>query len=936
MSSESPPARKPRPRSSSAAASSDDPARPPATLRVLDWCLVAAFLALTFLLGVFPLKDTDFWWHLRTGDWIRQNGRVPTTDLYTYTVPDHRWVDLHWMFQVALSWGYAHGGVVTLNLAKCVITCVAVFLLIRARRRDWPVWTTLLAWLPALLVLSGRMYVRPETISLLYLSVYLAILFRWERYPALAWCLPLIQLAWVNTQSLFVLGPIVLTFGLISAMVRPGAFAVERRPWWRTVAVVTVLTGLACLVNPYGIHGALFPLQVARTMGNPIFTRSIAELTPIPDFIVRNAGWNNLPLRLHLATMFLGALSFIVPLVWAIAVSRAPAPVPARPEAGPPARTTKGGGKSKAKKGKGGKASEPVRPGRESLFSGAVFRFLLFAAFSFLSWRATRNSHQFAAVVGTVTAWNFGEWAAALRRRRLEHDPGAVSHGVFPRVATLVCIVLLFLAVASGQFYALAGEGRTIGLGEEPLWYPHAAVKFAGSPGMPDKFLAYHDGYAALYEYYHGPERKVFADARLEVIGPELYERYLNLRWAIIMDEQGWARELDESGRPAILAGHANNATIGAALMASPRWRCVWFDELTAILVHDSYGEAVRAHQVDFAARHFRPDRAREPHGAAALLAEAKALWNYAYGFQGHRRGDLARPMVLLGLDYARRIHQADPDGLDGWKLIGELEIAREVPSEARVERYRFPFDPVFDLSQVRATYALTRALGVAPNDFLTLLLLAGCYDARGMDEAQLPLLERLLALPPLNQDQQKTQVREQSKLERIRARLATAPPERWENLSELDRTVSALLASGRARAAADLLERAYPAGGRPWEVSDRIASLRLHLGEPERARAVWQEGLAPADRGLRPARVASTYHVEGETEKARRLYHEALAASARLFEAHYGLAVLEQDAGRAAEAHRAASAAVRSAPSDIAAAAARLIVDQTAPFVEH
>jgi hypothetical protein len=169
------PAKKSRPRT-----------RPPLTLALLDVVLIAAFLALTFLLGAFPLKDTDFWWHLRTGDLIRQTGQVPRTDLYTYTVPDHRWIDLHWAFQVALSWGYERGGVVALSLAKCVITTVAVFLLITARRRYWPVWVMLLAWLPALLVLGGRMYVRPETLTLMFLAIDLAILFRWERYPALA------------------------------------------------------------------------------------------------------------------------------------------------------------------------------------------------------------------------------------------------------------------------------------------------------------------------------------------------------------------------------------------------------------------------------------------------------------------------------------------------------------------------------------------------------------------------------------------------------------------------------------------------------------------------------------------------------------------------------------------------------------------------------
>ena len=111
-----------------------------------------------------------------------------------------------------------------------------------------------LAWLPALLLLGGRMYVRPETLSLLYLSIYLAVLFRWDRFPALTWLLPLVQVAWVNSHGLFVLGPVVSGVRPRGRSFSPGAFAPERGRWWRTVVPACAVTGLACLVNPYGIE----------------------------------------------------------------------------------------------------------------------------------------------------------------------------------------------------------------------------------------------------------------------------------------------------------------------------------------------------------------------------------------------------------------------------------------------------------------------------------------------------------------------------------------------------------------------------------------------------------------------------------------------------------------------------------------------------------
>ena len=84
-----------------------------------------------------------------------------------------------------------------------------------------------------------------------------------------------------------------------------------------------------------------------------------------------------------------------------------------------------------------------------------------------------------------------------------------------------------------GPFYEMTGERRTIGLGEEPLFFPHEAAQFAGRPEMPERFLSFHNGHASLFEYYHGPERKVYTDPRLEVAGAELFERYSDLEKAI-------------------------------------------------------------------------------------------------------------------------------------------------------------------------------------------------------------------------------------------------------------------------------------------------------------------------------------------------------------------------------------------------------------------
>jgi len=873
--------------------------------RVADAALIALFLALTFLLGVFPLKDTDFWWHLKAGDMIRQSGWVPTVDTLTYGAEGHPWIDLHW--------------VVGLNLAKCAITSLAVFLLITARRREWPVWAILVAWLPALLVLGGRMYLRPETLTLLYLAADLAILSRWDRRPWLAFGLPIVQVAWVNTQGLFLLGPILIGFALIDAALRRESFDPSRRAWWRTTTLASVLTGLACLANPYFFAGAIYPLQLYGTMSNPIFKRSIGELKPLMA-LIDEVGLDLLPVQIHLLTMVLGALSFLVPMAWGLSVGLIDRPKKGEPEPKRP----------RSKKGAPARSKAGWRP--------SLFRLLLFVSFSALSFAATRNSHQFAAVVGTVTAWNFGEWAGAIRARRLRLDPGAQVEGAWPRLIAFGLIAATFAAVASGRFYVWSNEGRSIGLGEQPLWFPHRAVEFSGRDGMPDRLAGFHNGHPSLFEYRFGPGKKVYQDARLEVMGPELYSDYLKLTGQITDDEGDWAAQLDAMGRPSLLIDnvHEPNEKISATLMLSPHWRCVWFDPIANVFVHDSNRKIVADHAVDFLARHFRREADGSVDDPATLAATAQVLRRIGSQLRFRPRGEAqGRAVFLLGADYARRLRAVEPSALDGFKQAGLIEYLRDpLPGLEPIPRFRLPFDPTFDLPLARATHELTLALAIDPDDGMSQRSLGLVYQSRGMDEAALPLLERFAAQPNRNKDQQKAKAQAAEQVTALRARLGPIPTTRWNNLSDLDRVVADLLAAGRAAEAADLIESAYRPEARPWDWADRLALLRLHLGQPGKARAAWlaaSGALTPIS--VRTARVAATYLVEADYDAARKTYKEAIAADPNLFEAHYGLALLEQDTGHAPEALEAARLAEKAAPNDNSLASARLIAATAGPY---
>jgi tetratricopeptide (TPR) repeat protein len=215
----------------------------------------------------------------------------------------------------------------------------------------------------------------------------------------------------------------------------------------------------------------------------------------------------------------------------------------------------------------------------------------------------------------------------------------------------------------------------------------------------------------------------------------------------------------------------------------------------------------------------------------------------------------------------------------------------------------------------------------------MALLGLEQAFEARQMDEAELSVLDQLAEVKPINSLQRTHLAQARVARAQIQQRMGAGPTSTWKNLGELEQLVTEQLVHGRAGSAAEILEQAYPPEKAPWDILDRIATLRLHLGEPVKARDLWQRAAAVPRPAVRDARLAVTYLAEGQFGPARAAYQRALASDSSLFEARYCLAVLEQDAGRAAAAHENALAAIESAPSEVARSAARAIASAVSRF---
>ena len=528
--------------------------------------LPAAVLLWAFLLGCTRMGTTDIWWHLRAGQLILQRREIPHTDWFTFTSLEQPWIDLHWGFQLLVTalhsiGGHTIGGVEVLVLAKatCLSATIAIGWL--AAGHGLPTWMKALCWVLPTICLSGRALVRPEMLSLVFLALWLWLLFRLDRNPRLLWWLPVLQILWTNCHALFVLGLVAGAAYVADRIAREfcqGRWGLERavsQPPPTHLFRAGLLVLLACLVNPYFEEGALFPLELYKkfSVGRQLYA-GIGEFQRPIDFVLEH-GLSNLYVVEQAALGLATALSF----VWLAGERRT-----------------------------------------------HVMRGVLFAAFSYLGWQASRNTGIFALVCGVVLCENCDETL----RLKSQRPEGTVGHGGsvtegFPRrlrlrftQVAIVGFAGLILSVPTGYWAKWGGEGKQFGLGEMEHWYVHEAALFAAQPGFPRRAFVANLGQAAVYIFRNGPERKVFMDGRLEVASRETYQQFWWIRQAMARADRGWERVFTGELPAVILDSRFSRLEING-MLNTPGWRMVFADAAAAVFIEEKLADRLNLPQAD-------------------------------------------------------------------------------------------------------------------------------------------------------------------------------------------------------------------------------------------------------------------------------------------------------------------------------------------------
>jgi len=490
--------------------------------------LVPAILLFCLMGGVASmLVDADTGWHIRAGEWILDNRRLPTADFFSFTKPGQPWFAWEWLWEVSFAWLYrlaGMAGVILANLVMLCLTSMHLLQLVRRRSKNNPIacGVTVLA----LLGMSSYFFARPQLVSFLFAVILLKLLDRArESGRDLTWIVVPLFIVWANVHPGFAAGIIILaahTAGdLANALTTSECDRrVDLLARFRRSLLITAACIVAPLVNPYGprLYAHMFSFLSDSYAFNHIGEYKVVDFRTGPG-------------RMFELMLFLGAPAAIFRLL-------------------------------------------------KRDFAVPV----LFLAWAHLALTAQRNIPFFMIVMAApVTIW-LEEMVAAYYRapigdpiREFASVPQILDGEMtvedrvrrFPLLSTLAMVWIFMLLRTPGSPPKFRPQ-------YDPQIYPQGAIAAVRQMG-PSTRMVTTDIWGGYLIYRLYPDVRVFWDGRADFYGPTYNLAALDA----LMGRPGWEKTLAENRITAVLV--PVNQPLASLLVQSGDWHIVYKDQVAIL-----------------------------------------------------------------------------------------------------------------------------------------------------------------------------------------------------------------------------------------------------------------------------------------------------------------------------------------------------------------
>jgi hypothetical protein len=214
-----------------------------------------------------PFNDPDFFWHLKTGEWIWQHRQLPALDPFgppNAAEPNTQQrftLTAYWLAQIFYHLAFSALGMQGILALKFLTALLLLGALLKLRRGDPLVHAALV--LTSLPLLFNSPFDRPEVFSFVLFAAILGLLERertsagvlprWQSYLPI----PLLMLLWANVHGGHVLGQVtLLLFPALEGakFLHPSLRPVGRERYLR-ILVLAAAGIAASLLNPNTYHG---------------------------------------------------------------------------------------------------------------------------------------------------------------------------------------------------------------------------------------------------------------------------------------------------------------------------------------------------------------------------------------------------------------------------------------------------------------------------------------------------------------------------------------------------------------------------------------------------------------------------------------------------------------------------------------------------------
>jgi hypothetical protein len=496
---------------------------------VLFWCTTGVGWLLT---------DSDTGWHIRTGEWILRNGRVPAVDIFSFTRTGLPWFAWEWLSDVVMAAVHHVAGlrgIVLMSLVLLALTSTCVYrnaVAESGHRLIAIVLTSLGAAASTIHWLA-----RPHLITPLLAAVFLGTLIRVQRSGEshLLLVLPPLTILWVNLHGGFFVGIVLLITYALGSFVEDSIQ--ENRGRVSTRAKQYALTAVACLaaslINPYGYR---LHIHVAQYLGTSFYVQRISEFQSA-DFHSFSAAYFETLLALAIAAAF-----------WHFA-------------------------------------------------SGRLIQAMLLLSWAHLALFSVRNIPIFAVVAAPGIASALRDWLEYARSssslkwlRRFSSSVSELesglqliaSHRKRDRFHCIPCLAVLTL----GVLLAYPGHSKALYAEFDPNRFPVLAASALSQQTAPNSVRLYSSWQWGGYLIYRlWPSLKVFDDGRTDFYGPAFVQDGLDV-WDA---KSNWS---------AILAQCHVNATLlpvdsalASVLRERPDWTPVYQDQVAVLFERTDRGK---------------------------------------------------------------------------------------------------------------------------------------------------------------------------------------------------------------------------------------------------------------------------------------------------------------------------------------------------------